>query len=128
MSFSKGTVKSFGGTRDVLRSALMAGSISRLGVALVSQCDTEDPGCRGFGVYSSGLPAASAPAMREASTFHDAVSEPGLPRDPYLTASATAAFTVTPEARVMRAAGLEVFLFDGVKENPTDREVGEGVV
>ncbi len=30
--------------------------------------------------------------------------------------------------RVMRDAGLEVFLFDDVKENPTEREVGEGVV
>lgn len=28
----------------------------------------------------------------------------------------------------MRAAGLEVFTFDGVKENPTEREVGAGVV
>ena len=30
--------------------------------------------------------------------------------------------------RVMRDAGLEVFLFDGVKENPTEREVNAGVV
>jgi alcohol dehydrogenase len=30
--------------------------------------------------------------------------------------------------RVMREAGLEVFTFDGVKENPTEREVSEGVV
>jgi alcohol dehydrogenase len=30
--------------------------------------------------------------------------------------------------RVMREAGLEVFTFDGVRENPTEREVGEGVV
>ncbi|WP_227254610.1 iron-containing alcohol dehydrogenase [Frigoriglobus tundricola] len=30
--------------------------------------------------------------------------------------------------RVMRDAGLEVFLFDGVKENPTEREVDAGVV
>jgi alcohol dehydrogenase len=29
---------------------------------------------------------------------------------------------------VMEAAGLAVFTFDGVKENPTEREVGEGVV
>ena len=29
---------------------------------------------------------------------------------------------------IMREAGLDVFLFDGVKENPTEREVGEGVV
>ncbi|MCS6864252.1 MAG: iron-containing alcohol dehydrogenase [Gemmataceae bacterium] len=28
---------------------------------------------------------------------------------------------------VMRAAGVEVFLFDGVKENPTEREVAAGV-
>lgn len=30
--------------------------------------------------------------------------------------------------KVMREAGLAVFTFDGVKENPTEREVGEGVV
>ena len=30
--------------------------------------------------------------------------------------------------RVMRDAGLEVFTFDGVKENPTEREVDAGVV
>jgi alcohol dehydrogenase len=30
--------------------------------------------------------------------------------------------------KVMREAGLDVFTFDGVKENPTEREVGEGVV
>ncbi|MBP3954489.1 iron-containing alcohol dehydrogenase [Gemmata sp. G18] len=30
--------------------------------------------------------------------------------------------------KVMREAGLEVFLFDGVKENPTEREVDAGVV
>jgi alcohol dehydrogenase len=30
--------------------------------------------------------------------------------------------------KVMREAGLEVFLFDGVKENPTEREVSAGVV
>ena len=30
--------------------------------------------------------------------------------------------------RVMQEAGLSVFTFDGVKENPTEREVGEGVV
>ncbi len=29
---------------------------------------------------------------------------------------------------IMRAAGLDVFLFDGVKENPTEREVADGVV
>ena len=31
-------------------------------------------------------------------------------------------------AQSMRAAGLEVFTFDGVKENPTEREVDAGVV
>lgn len=30
--------------------------------------------------------------------------------------------------KVMRAAGLDVFTFDGVKENPTEREVDAGVV
>src|SRR5262245_44417015 len=30
--------------------------------------------------------------------------------------------------KVMRAAGVEVFTFDGVKENPTEREVDAGVV
>ncbi|WP_162669281.1 iron-containing alcohol dehydrogenase [Gemmata massiliana] len=30
--------------------------------------------------------------------------------------------------KIMREAGLEVFLFDGVKENPTEREVDAGVV
>lgn len=30
--------------------------------------------------------------------------------------------------KVMQEAGLAVFTFDGVKENPTEREVGEGVV
>ena len=30
--------------------------------------------------------------------------------------------------KIMREAGLDVFTFDGVKENPTEREVGEGVV
>src|SRR5262245_17633020 len=30
--------------------------------------------------------------------------------------------------KVMQEAGLEVFTFDGVRENPTEREVGEGVV
>ena len=30
--------------------------------------------------------------------------------------------------KVMRAAGVEVFVFDGVKENPTEREVAAGVV
>src|SRR5215218_1173440 len=29
--------------------------------------------------------------------------------------------------KVMREAGLEVFTFDGVRENPTEREVSEGV-
>ncbi|HEY1191749.1 MAG TPA: iron-containing alcohol dehydrogenase [Gemmata sp.] len=31
-------------------------------------------------------------------------------------------------AQFLRDAGLEVFVFDGVRENPTEREVGEGVV
>src|SRR6476469_8804317 len=31
-------------------------------------------------------------------------------------------------AKLLREAGVEVFLFDGVRENPTEREVGEGVI
>jgi alcohol dehydrogenase len=31
-------------------------------------------------------------------------------------------------AKIMRDAGLEIFIFDGVKENPTEREVDAGVV
>jgi hypothetical protein len=38
-----------------------------LGNALTSQCDTDDQPMSGFGVYSSGRPNASAPALREAS-------------------------------------------------------------
>jgi alcohol dehydrogenase len=46
------------------------------------------------------------------------VTDPGL---------AHAGHPQRAEASV-RAAGLEVFTFDGVKENPTEREVGAGVV
>ena len=50
----------------------MLGSISRLGEAETSQCDTDEPPTSGLGVYSSGRPSASAPARRLGSV----VSEP----------------------------------------------------
>src|SRR5438105_11379665 len=40
----------------------MNGSMSRSGVALGSQCDTDEPGWAGFGVYTSTRPESSAPA------------------------------------------------------------------
>ncbi len=44
------------------------GSIRRSGAADRSQCETDDPGSRGFGAYSSTRPSSSAPARRLGST------------------------------------------------------------
>src|SRR5690348_2299659 len=89
ISFSSGKVRSYGGTTDVVRSGLMFGSISRFGNAVTSQCDTDEPGMRVAGVYSSGFPFKSAPATRFGSVVSDAVTVAGLERLPYGAAAAT---------------------------------------
>ena len=43
-------VKSWGGRTEWVRSPLIEGSISWFGVAIVSQCDTDEPPWKGFGV------------------------------------------------------------------------------
>ena len=47
-------VRSSGLRTRLLSSGLMNGSIRRLGVAVTSQCDTDDPCANGSGVYSRG--------------------------------------------------------------------------
>jgi hypothetical protein len=44
---------------------LIDGSISRLGVAVVFQCDTDEPPSNGFGVYNSTCPLPSRAAVRK---------------------------------------------------------------
>src|SRR6187551_3401098 len=88
------------------RSALILGSISRFGKAETSQCETEEPLISGFGVYNSGRPAASAPAVRAGSLDQETVTEPGLLREPYGTAAATAALSASPSACKMPADGM----------------------
>lgn len=81
-SLSNGNVKSFGGTNNVVRSAEMEGSISWFGNALVSQCETLEPGWSGLGVKSSGRFNASAPASRFGFVVKLAETLPGVLREP----------------------------------------------
>lgn len=50
ISFISGSVMSFGGVKVSVRSELMFGSISRLGNAVTSQCDTDEPAASVDGV------------------------------------------------------------------------------
>ena len=71
-----------GTVSDVDSPCVMNGSMSMLGVRLVSQCETDEPAENAAGVYSRGRPELSVPAYwpvteaaREASS-----SGAGLPR------------------------------------------------
>ena len=64
------------------------------------------PGASVAGVYSRGRPCASAPAIRAGSTLHDPITMPGLRREPYRTAVATAAFNASPSDFETSAEGI----------------------
>src|SRR3954451_22240539 len=62
MSLNNSNVRSDGTVTLCVRSSLMNGSINWFGVASVSQCDTDEPGSTGVGVYTNGRRDRSAPA------------------------------------------------------------------
>src|SRR6185503_9124080 len=58
MSFNKERVRSCGGLTLCERLGVMFGSISWLGAASLSQCDTEEPSSCGLGANIQGCPCA----------------------------------------------------------------------
>src|SRR4028118_2312773 len=78
------------------RSALIAGSISRFGVAETSKCEMDEPEATGFGAYSRALPDGFAPARTERSRPNVTLTVP-LPR---------AALMALPSGSMMRTDGM----------------------
>ena len=81
-----------------VRSELIAGSMSRFGKAIGSQCEIEEPVTTGFGALRSARPARSAPARTVGLTPSVTLTVP-LPR---------AALRALPLSMLTRADGMVI--------------------
>src|SRR5436190_371814 len=81
---------------SLVRSLLIAGSMSKLGFAVTSQCDTDEPGASVLGVYMSTCPAGSEPAWSDGSLMSVTLRPTRL------------ALSVLPSAWVTRTDGIVI--------------------